>query len=96
MTDKVDDVVLSSCSVCEYETEEDNLVTTDYDGLVCDDCAQICNRCDAIGTNNDCYYIVDGDYSHHLLCSSNHYSYLSHHSDYKSVRNHHTLDHHNQ
>jgi hypothetical protein len=62
MTDKVDDVVLSSCSVCEYETEEDNLVTTDYDGLVCDDCAQICNRCDAIGTTNDCYYIVDGDY----------------------------------
>ena len=61
MTDKVDDVVLSSCSVCEYETEEDNLVTTDYDGLVCDDCASICSRCDAIGTSNDAYFIVDDD-----------------------------------
>lgn len=62
MTDEVDKVNLDSCSVCEYETDKDNLVTTDYDTLVCDDCAQICNRCDIIGTTNDVYHIVDGDY----------------------------------
>jgi hypothetical protein len=62
MTDKVDEVVLFSCSVCEYETDTDNLITTDYDTLVCDDCAQICQRCDIIGTSNDVYHTVDGDY----------------------------------
>jgi hypothetical protein len=66
MTDEVDDVVLSSCSVCAYETESDNLVTTNYDGLVCDDCACICNRCDFIGTTNDDFHVVDGD----MWCNS--------------------------
>ena len=62
MTDNVDEVVLFSCSVCAYETDEDNLITTDYDTLVCDDCAQICQRCDIIGTSNDVYHTVDDDY----------------------------------
>ena len=60
MTDKVDDVVLHSCSVCSYETEEDNLITTEYNDIVCDDCVQICNRCDTIGSTNDSFNMVDG------------------------------------
>jgi hypothetical protein len=61
MTDNVDEVTLVSCSVCEYETEPDNLITTEYDSLVCDDCAQICGRCDTIGSTNDCFMTVDDD-----------------------------------
>jgi hypothetical protein len=67
MTDKVDEVVLHSCSVCEYETDADNLITTDYDSLVCDDCAQICQRCDSVGTSNDVFHTVDDD---SLWCES--------------------------
>ena len=61
MTDNVDDVALFSCSVCSYETEEDNLVTTEDNELVCTDCTQICQRCDTIGSTNDSFQEVDGD-----------------------------------
>jgi hypothetical protein len=61
MTDAVDDVALFSCSVCLYETDEDNLVTTEDNELVCTDCTQICHRCDSIGSTNDSFYEVDGD-----------------------------------
>jgi hypothetical protein len=61
MTDNVDEVVVFSCSVCSYETDEDNLVTTHYDDLVCTDCTQICYRCDTIGSTNDSFQEVDGD-----------------------------------
>jgi hypothetical protein len=69
MTDNVDEVALVSCSVCEYETESDNLVTTDYDSLVCDDCAQICNRCDVIGSTNDIFHTVDDDFTWCEACT---------------------------
>lgn len=60
MTDEVGDVI-ASCSVCLYETDADNLITTTYDDKVCDDCAQICYRCDAIGSTNDDFHTVDND-----------------------------------
>ena len=63
MTDKVDDVTVFSCSVCEYETDEDNLCTTEDGSLACDDCVQICNRCDTIGTTEDSFQTVDSDYT---------------------------------
>lgn len=65
MTDKVDDVVLHSCSVCAYETDEDNLITTEWNDIVCNDCVQICQRCDTIGSTNDSFNMVDGD---HIWC----------------------------
>ena len=61
MTDKVDEVTLLSCSVCEYETETDNLITTEYDSLVCGDCVQTCERCDSVGSTNDSFSQVSGD-----------------------------------
>jgi hypothetical protein len=61
MTDEVDEVVVFSCSVCSYETDEDNLVTTEWDDLVCSDCTQVCNRCDTIGSTNDSFNVVDGN-----------------------------------
>jgi len=59
MTDEVDDDVLHSCSVCSYETELDNLINTNYDELVCDECSQVCHRCDTIGSTNDHFSTVD-------------------------------------
>ena len=61
MTDNVDDVALASCSVCEYETDPDNLVTTSAGNLTCDDCVQICYRCDYIGNTDESFHEVDGD-----------------------------------
>ena len=62
MTDKVDEVVSLSCSVCSYETDnEDDLITTEYDSLVCGDCVTTCERCDTVGTINDVFHTVDGN-----------------------------------
>lgn len=61
MTDKVDDVVSGSCSVCAYETDVDNLITTSDGDVVCDECTQICYRCDTIGSSNDDFHTVDND-----------------------------------
>jgi hypothetical protein len=57
-----DDKVFDNCSVCNTESNVDDLITTEYDSKVCNDCVQICNRCDSIGTVNDCFHTVDGDY----------------------------------
>jgi hypothetical protein len=64
MTDKVDDdVVPDRCSVCDTDTNIDDLITTEYDSMVCNDCVQICQRCDSIGSVDDCFQTVDGDYT---------------------------------
>ena len=57
MTDTTRDI----CSVCTTEDDVDNLVTTEYDSLVCNDCVQICERCDSVGSVNDCFRTVDGN-----------------------------------
>lgn len=68
MTDKVDEVVSLSCSVCSYETDDaDNLITTEYDSLVCGDCVTTCERCDSVGSINDCFHTVDGN---NIWCES--------------------------
>ena len=61
MTDKVDDVVPAECSVCYTETPADDLITTEYDSMVCNDCVQICQRCDSVGDVNESFHQVDGD-----------------------------------
>ena len=62
MTDKVDDdVVPDRCSVCDTDTNMDDLITTEYDSMVCNDCVQICQRCDSIGSINDAFHTVDGN-----------------------------------
>jgi hypothetical protein len=63
MTDKVDDVVPDRCSVCDTDTNIDDLITTEYDSMVCNDCVQICQRCDSIGSVDDCFQTVDEDYT---------------------------------
>ena len=62
-----DDKVFENCSVCDTESNVDDLCTTEYDSKVCNDCVQICNRCDSIGTVDDCFHTVDGDY---IWCES--------------------------
>jgi hypothetical protein len=57
MTDKALDI----CSVCSIEYDVENLCTTEYDSLVCDNCVQICERCDSVGSSNDVFCTVDGN-----------------------------------
>ena len=57
MTDKV----LYSCSVCDTERDADDLITTEYDSLVCGDCVTTCERCDSVGSINDAFHTVDGN-----------------------------------
>ena len=57
MTDTERDI----CSVCSVEDAIDNLCTTEYDSLVCNDCVQICQRCDSVGSTNDSFNTVDGN-----------------------------------
>lgn len=62
MTDKVDDdVVPDRCSVCDTDTNIDDLITTEYDSLVCGDCVTTCERCDSVGSINDAFHTVDGN-----------------------------------
>jgi hypothetical protein len=69
MTDKVvdDDVVPDRCSVCDTDSNIDDLITTENDELVCNDCVQICQRCDSVGSTDDCFHEVDG---HDIWCES--------------------------
>ena len=57
MTDTERDI----CSVCSTEDAIDNLCTTEYDSLVCNDCVMTCERCDSVGSTNDCFHTVDGN-----------------------------------
>jgi len=61
MTDNVSDAIQHHCSVCGTENNADNLITTEYDSLVCGDCVVTCERCDSIGTVDDCFHTVDGN-----------------------------------
>ena len=57
MTDTERDI----CSVCTTEHGVDDLITTEYDSLVCGDCVTTCERCDSVGSINDCFHTVDGN-----------------------------------
>jgi len=59
----VDDKVTSECAVCSTDIDVDDVIHTEYDSIVCNDCVQICQRCDSIGSVDDCFMIVDGDYT---------------------------------
>ena len=61
MTDNIDEVVPAECSVCYTETPADDLIQTEYDSVVCNDCVQTCQRCDSIGSINESFFEVDGD-----------------------------------
>lgn len=61
MTDTVDDVVPDRCSVCDTDTNIDDLITTEYDSMVCNECVMTCERCDSVGSVNDCFHTVDGN-----------------------------------
>lgn len=61
MVDTVDDVVPDRCSVCDTDSNIDDLITTEYDSMVCNDCVQVCERCDSVGSVDDCFHTVDGN-----------------------------------
>lgn len=54
------EIVIDTCSACSAEHSVDDLITTEYDSLVCSDCVQVCQRCDSVGDINDCFNEVDG------------------------------------
>jgi hypothetical protein len=66
----VDDKVTSECSVCSTDINVDDVIHTEYDSIVCDDCVQICQRCDSIGSVNDDFHTVDDDYTWCESCVS--------------------------
>ncbi len=57
----VDDKATSECAVCSTDIDVDNVIHTEYDSIVCDDCVQICQRCDSIGSVDDCFMTVDDE-----------------------------------
>ena len=57
----VNDKVTSECAVCSTDIDVDDVIHTEYDSIVCNDCVQICQRCDSIGSVDDCFHMVDGD-----------------------------------
>jgi hypothetical protein len=59
----VDDKATSECAVCSTDIDVDDVIHTEYDSIVCNDCVQICQRCDSIGSVDDCFMTVDGDYT---------------------------------
>lgn len=62
MADNVDDVIkYQECSVCDAETQTDDLIYTAYNDAICSDCIMTCERCDFIGSTNDDFHTVNGD-----------------------------------
>jgi hypothetical protein len=59
----VNDKATSECAVCYTDIDVDDVIHTEYDSIVCNDCVQICQRCDSIGSVDDCFMTVDGDYT---------------------------------
>ena len=57
----IDNKVKDICSVCTTEHDVEDLITTEYDSLVCNDCAMTCERCDSIGSTDDSFHTVDGN-----------------------------------
>ena len=55
-----DNQVKHICSVCTTEHDVEDLITTEYDSLVCNDCVIICQRCDSVGSVDDSFQEVDG------------------------------------
>jgi hypothetical protein len=55
------------CVVCNTSVDKDDVCTTSYSDYVCNECVQICDRCDDVGSVNDNFHTVDGDW---LWCES--------------------------
>ena len=50
------------CVVCNTSVDRDDVLTTSYADYVCNECVRICERCEDIGTENDSFNMVDGDF----------------------------------
>jgi hypothetical protein len=57
----VNDKATSECAVCSTDIDVDDVIHTEYDSIVCNDCVQICQRCDSIGSVDDCFMTVDDE-----------------------------------
>ena len=67
----VDEEATIECAVCETDTNVDDAVTTVDNEQVCTDCCRICERCDAIHSENDEFGVVDGDCMWCMDCVNN-------------------------
>jgi hypothetical protein len=70
------------CVVCSTEYEVDDLLVTESMEWVCRNCVQTCQRCDAVGTDQDDWYTVEDNYwcegcwsDHSFTCARCDYCY---------------------
>jgi hypothetical protein len=77
-----DDVV--QCSICSVESVEDDFVHhSSEDTLLCNECLQVCNRCDDIGDINDSFYTIDNEMWCES-CTENHASWCGSCEEYSA------------
>jgi hypothetical protein len=57
------------CVVCNTSVDKEDVLTTSYADHVCSECVQICDRCDDVGSVNDSFHTVDGDYIWCEVCT---------------------------
>lgn len=60
-TDEVE--IQYKCTVCASELDSSNVVETDYGKPACNECIQMCERCDGIFTTNDSFNLINDDVS---------------------------------
>jgi Putative amidoligase enzyme len=73
-----DGEVAVTCDDCASVIVDESCTT--YDGsTVCEDCMQVCGRCDNIFSRNESFYGIDGDYSWWCQhCTESYASYCEH------------------
>lgn len=77
-----DDVV--QCSICSVESVEDDFVHhSSEDTLLCNECLQVCNRCDDFGDINDSFYAIDNEMWCES-CTENHASWCGSCEEYSA------------
>ena len=61
----------SVCVVCDTSIDPDDVIFANYGDALCNECVQICNRCDWIGSVNDDFHTVDADFTWCEDCTQN-------------------------
>lgn len=61
----------SVCVVCSVSIDPDDVIFTDYSDALCNECVQVCQRCDWIGSVNDDFHLVNGDQTWCDGCTEN-------------------------
>jgi hypothetical protein len=73
------------CVVCNTSVDKDEVLTTSYADYVCEHCVQICDRCSEVGSVNDDFHMVDGDYTWCEPCTHRRAYWCDRCEEYNSV-----------